>query len=132
MKSKLHNLIDLLMEAIIPAIAAEKSYDTILAAFGCINARIAMAAPERPDLISKENAALHQLTQYSQNALAEFLKVEQERTAKEAILDKGIDGFAQLFDPEAKPSAEEIMAEQAEEERTNQEKEWPVQDQKES
>lgn len=97
MKSKLHNLIDKLMEAIIPAIAAEKSYDTILAAFGCVNARIAMAAPDKPELVSKENAALHQLEQYSRNALTEFLKLEQEQAAKEALVDKGIDGFAELF-----------------------------------
>lgn len=96
MKSKVHNLIDNLMEAIIPVLASEKSYDTILAAFGCINARIAMAAPDKPELVSKENHALGQLEHYSRNALTEFLKLEAEQAAKESIMDKGIDGFAEL------------------------------------
>lgn len=89
MLSKTHKLTEALTTAIGPVLRENPDYDIIQQAMGLVLARIAQSTP----MVGKEHLELEVIHEYAKQALTEFLRIEKEK----AILDKGIDQFAQLF-----------------------------------
>lgn len=87
MLAKTHRMAELLTQAMGPVFQSNPDYQTIMQAVGIAVARVAQCTP----MAGTETKALNNICAYAEEALAEFLKIEEDKKAK---LEQGIAGFA--------------------------------------
>jgi len=96
MKSRIHNLVEKMTEALGPVFRAHPDYNDILQATCLVMARVLQSTPDRGTELILCEAAF----QTTNEALIKFLDAEEAiQEARQNILAKGIDGFAKLVEP---------------------------------
>lgn len=86
MLAKTHKAAELLTEAMGPVFQKYSDYNTVMQAVGIAIARVAQSTP----VVGTETKALNNICAYAEQALEEFLKIEE---AKKAKLEQGVAGF---------------------------------------
>jgi len=89
MKSKVHNLTEIITNTLGPVFRDNPEYGTILPSMCLVMARVIQSTPKA----GEEKEVMRDAFRMIEESLEQFLEMEKEYEAKEKILDQGVDGF---------------------------------------